>query len=145
MKLQPLKIEASPSFSLLHHRRLTRQNPRKKARGREDAAAKGSLRKWMEIHLGISIRLLVGMRLVAPRISSARNYRHILSTEMRHRTSVFLSISTVHTTRYCIQVMEKIREVEIKMSPYGLRSFSSTSWVAWMVGSVNLSMSLDSW
>ena len=49
------------------------------------------------------------------------------------------------TTRYCIQVMEKIREVEVKMSPYGLRSFSSTSWVAWMVGSVNLSMSLDSW
>ena len=52
---------------------------------------------------------------------------------------------TGRTTRYCIEVMEKIREVEIKMSPYGLRSFSSTSWVAWMVGSVNLSMSLDSW
>ena len=53
--------------------------------------------------------------------------------------------SCARTTRYCIQVMEKIREVEVKMSPYGLRSFSSTSWVAWMVGSVNLSMSLDSW
>ena len=49
------------------------------------------------------------------------------------------------TTRYCLQVMEKIRELEMKMSPHGLRPFSSTSWVAWMVGSVNLSRSLDSW
>ena len=49
------------------------------------------------------------------------------------------------TTRYCLQVMEKIREVDMKMSPHGFRPFSSTSWVAWMVGSVNLSRSLDSW
>ena len=52
---------------------------------------------------------------------------------------------TERTTRYCTEVMEKIREVEMKMSPHALRPFSSTSWVAWMLGSVNLSMSLDSW
>ena len=51
----------------------------------------------------------------------------------------------VRTTRYCTEVMEKIREVEMKMSPHALRPFSSTSWVAWMVGSVNMSTSLDSW
>ena len=53
--------------------------------------------------------------------------------------------AAARTARYCIQVMEKIREVEMKMSPDGLRAFFSTSWVAWMVGSVNLSRSLDSW
>ena len=50
-----------------------------------------------------------------------------------------------HTASYCTEVMEKIREVEMKMSPHGLRPFSSTSWVDWMVGSVNMSWSLHSW
>ena len=61
--------------------------------------------------------------------------------------SVYLNLSlwSVRTTRYCTEVMEKIREVKMKMSPHGFRAFPSTSWVAWMVGSVNLSRSLDSW
>ena len=58
--------------------------------------------------------------------------------------SGILEESDGRTTRYCREVMEKIREVEMKMSPHALRPFSSTLWVAWMVGSVNLSMSLDS-
>ena len=63
------------SLSLFHHRRLTRENRRKKAQGREEAA-KGSLGKRMEIHPGISVRLLIGMGLVAPGISPERNPRH---------------------------------------------------------------------
>ena len=50
-----------------------------------------------------------------------------------------LSSEPARTTRYCREVTEKIREVEMKMSPHALRPFSSTSWVTWMVGSVNLS------
>ena len=64
--------------------------------------------------------------------------------KIRYEDFNMSKIKGARTTRYCIQVMEKIREVEMKMSPHALMPFSSTSWDAWMVGSVNLSHSLNS-